>query len=892
MAVEQINNLTDNDNFGEWLVKIKEIISKLNTNLRIADENKANIDLAFSSGQLGDALSVSSYNDCLHSGLYHINNTSNPANVYVASNGNCVTQIAVTEGNPPSISIRNGMYTRKDNGDIEDISFSEWRKLTDKDYTDSTFLPFTGGNITGSLSVSGNTSTNTLTSGDVNLTGSITHSNGVGVLSVTNDGEKIIFDGNKNNSPHILFYVNKDTKTVSTDYDGKDVKYYLHTDGNGTESLVHYNIEYFIHNHLDTLNDYKNGKVAYYIQNDGRVTIVKNDTVTQFYKEGNAFLDATAVEYKLKYFAKDNDVHEYTTQFYISNNEVFRETSLESKVYDIEDNEVVYYSSPFFIEENVVKSSDTKEIVYYIHTKEDSTSYLSSLEDGSVEDYFLTEIGVYSDKELTNLVYSRKNESLLKRNIMYYIHSVTDIHGNTYTMWSVDEKGETPSLYIFKDEVILLNTNPKYVIKKYKGTLSADKEGLDTRFYIQSDGRITSDIIGTQVKYLFDENKTYVAKDHTPNVIAFYVWNDKLITHTTMYHIQSNGNVTSDIEGLDVCYEYDNENGHILNINYPISIDLLKNVCNINGTAEQANELSQRGMTHSFTSGDTNLAASGKAVMDLNESIKGKYIPFTGGIFTGLVSHTEDILLGKMAKIRAYEKLNFHSLGEISFVVNSDSGQIYIDRQNDLDTTSSQPCVFGARIREGVTESESGDPIYALGSIEFTEDATRIRFRKTNITNVEDPKDENTDISLYLTSTYLYPSKDRAVTLGKPNARYNNIYLYKSNITSSDEELSTSITNIDDTLLNKWKDINWKSYKFKSSVEEKGENARLHTGLIAQEVKEALSDIEVTKYAFFCEDNGGLSLRYQEAQAIENAYLRKELNNLKEEIEALKNLIQ
>ena len=888
MAVEQITTLTDNDNFGEWYIKLNDIISKLNTNLTITDKNKENIDSAFSSGQLGNAISVSSYDSCLHSGLYHINDTSNPANVYVASNGNCVTQIAVTEGNPPSISIRNGTYTKKENGDIENVSFSEWRKLTDKEYTDSTFLPFTGGNITGSLAVSGNISTNTLTSGDVNLTGSITHSNGVGVLSVTNDGEQIIFDGNKNNSPHILFYVNKDTKTVSTDYDGKDVKYYLHTDNNGTESLVHYNIEYFIQKHLDTLNEYRTNKTIYYIQSDGRVTIVRNDTVTQFYKEGNTFLDNT--KNKLVFFAKDNDVYEYTTQFYISNNEVFRDNSLESKAYDIEENEVVYYSTPFFIEENVVKSSDTKEIVYYIHTQEDLTMYLSSLEDGSVKDYFLTETGVYSDKELTNLVYSRQNESLVQRNTMYYIHNVIDIHENSYTMWSVDELGKLPSLYVFKDEVILLDTNPKYVIKQYKDTLSADKEGLDTRFYIQSDGRITSDNIGTQVKYLLYED--FVADVHSPDVVAFYVWNDKLITHTTMYHIQSNGNVTSDIEGMDVCYEYDKERGYILNINYPLSIDLLKNVCDINGTASRANELSQRGMTHSFTSGDTNLAASGKAVMDLNESIKGKYIPFTGGIFTGLVSHTEDILLGKMAKIRAYDRLNFHSLGEISFVVNSDSGQIYIDRQNDLDTNSSQPCVFGARIREGVTESESGDVLYALGSLEFTEDATRIRFRKTNLTNVKDPKDEKSDISLYLNSTYLYPSKDRVVTLGKSNARYNNIYAYRSIITSSDEKLKTSITDVDNNLLKKWKNINWKTYQFKSSVEEKGENARLHAGLIAQEVKSTLSDIDATKYGFFCEDEGGLSLRYQEVQAIENAYLRSELKNLKKEIEALKKLIK
>ena len=209
MAVEQINKLTDNDNFGEWLVKLNEVISKLNTNLRIADENKETINNAFSSGQLGNALSVSSYDNCLHSGLYHINDTINPANVYVASNGSCVTQIAVTENDVPSISIRNGTYTKKENGDIESVTFSDWMKLTDKNYTDSTFFPFTGGTITGSLNVSGNTATNTLSSGDVTLTGNITHKNGTSVLSITNNGNNVLFNGNKNNYyTRLCFYIN------------------------------------------------------------------------------------------------------------------------------------------------------------------------------------------------------------------------------------------------------------------------------------------------------------------------------------------------------------------------------------------------------------------------------------------------------------------------------------------------------------------------------------------------------------------------------------------------------------------------------------------------------------------------------------------------------------
>lgn len=826
MAVEEIKTLTDNDNFGEWLVKLNEVITNLNTNSSVADKNKEDINEALSSGQLGNAVSVSSYDSCLHSGLYHIN-SSNPANVYVASNGSCVTQIAVTETDAPTISIRNGSYSKEENGESVTVSFSEWMRLTDKTYTDNTFLPFKGGTISGSLIVEGSTSTNTLSSGDVSISGDITLSNGSSVLSITNTKDNVIFDGNKNNSPHILFYVNKDTNVVSTDYKGKDIKYYLHTDDNGRKTLVHYNIEYFIQKHLDTLNDYNTDNKMYYIQSDGKVTIVLNDTVTQFYKEGNAFLDNT--KNKLVYFAKDDKVYDYTTQFYVSNNEVFRDSLLESKAYDIEDNEVVYYSTT--------------------------------------------------------------DEDVVERNVMYYIHTVTDVYDNTYTMWSVDTEGNNPALYVFKDEVILLDTNPKYVIKQYKDTLSTDKDGLDTRFYIQSDGRITSDIIGTQVKYLLYED--FVASVQEPDELVFYVWDtNKLITHTTMYYIQDNGNITSDIEGMDVCYKYDEENSRILNINHPISIDLLKNVCDINGTAEKANYLSEKGMTHSFTTGDTSLVASGKAVMDLNESIKGKYIPFTGGIFTGLVSHTEDILLGKMAKIRAYDKLNFHSLGEISFIVNSDSGQIYIDRQNGLDTDSLQPCVFGARIRDGITESENGSVLYALGSLEFTENATRIRFRKTNLTNVEEPKDEKADISLYLDSTYFYPSKNRIVTLGKSSARFNNIYAYRSTITSSDESLKTSITEVDKTLLKKWKDISWKTYKFKSSVEEKGEKARLHAGLIAQEVKKTLSKVDATKYGFFCEDEDGLSLRYQEIQAIENAYLREEIKNLKEEINALKKLIK
>ena len=113
------------------------------------------------------------------------------------------------------------------------------------------------------------------------------------------------------------------------------------------------------------------------------------------------------------------------------------------------------------------------------------------------------------------------------------------------------------------------------------------------------------------------------------------------------------------------------------------------------------------------------------------------------------------------------------------------------------------------------------------------------------------------------------------------------------------------------------------------SIEEKGSNARVHTGLIAQDLRNTLDDFEIdaSKYGFFCYDKWDdqydvqhitvtdtdesgnetvsqkevktlkkpageqYSLRYQEIQAIENAYLRNEIKKLNEKIEELSRLI-
>jgi hypothetical protein len=916
----EIVKISEYENFGAWFEKINEIINTLNVSVGNIKTSQDTISSAESTGQIGAAVVMSGCNDCIHSGLYHINadntNTNPAMNLYVASTDNCITQIAVTEETPPKISIRTKSSSNSNS------SFSNWIELAEKYYTENTFLKSIGGIITGDLSVDASLTTNTFRcSGSSTFDGLVNVRNSTSNLTIKNHGDCVTVDGHVNESPHIAYYVDKENGFVSTDSNGDNVVYYY--DSN-TKIISNHNIEYYIHTHLNTLNLYNNGVVgslSYYIQNEldenncNRVTQTINDNTTTFLKDGVALLDASNNNKQLMYFIVNDDVYGYENQFYTLGNDVYRYSD-DTKIYSIEKSEVVEYIPIGIInkETNVVGSlEEPTKIIYYIHN-DDGKEYLSLYkENGISKDFFLTEDGVYSDENCHDLVYSINNNVIEQRIVMYYIHTKQDSEGNSYIVWCVDTEGEIPSLYFYENKVILLKQKPTYRVVRYLDTISTDKDGLVTRFYIQKNNNVTSDIDGVQILYIINDD--YMASIHTPTLPLFYVWRKdntsnsteikKLITKTPVYYVQqsttSNNKypVSSDEEGLNVefLYEKTNDNPKFDRLLYtiePIRIDLLTNVCNINGNAITANRLNSCGLTHSFESGETNLAASGKALMDLSNSIQGKYIPFTGGTFTGYVIHSNDIILGKTAKIKAYEKLNFHSQGEISFVVNSDSGKIFIDKHDGVEGIQDGepiklPCVFGARTRTGITNAGMGDVLYNLGSIEFTEDNTRIRYRRTNATNVNDIDTVN-DISLYLTPTTFHPSVDNVVSLGTAENRFAQIYAVTDNITTSDKTAKTSIKSIDKSLLKAWKSVEWKSYKLKSSVKEKGEAARTHTGLIAQEIRNAISN--ANDYGFFCEDNGKLALRYQEIQAIENAYLREEIKLLNKEIDALKKKIK
>ena len=160
--------------------------------------------------------------------------------------------------------------------------------------------------------------------------------------------------------------------------------------------------------------------------------------------------------------------------------------------------------------------------------------------------------------------------------------------------------------------------------------------------------------------------------------------------------------------------------------------------------------------------------------------------------------------------------------------------------------------------------------------------------------------------------TVIRPYGDGSTTLGTGTYRFGQIYSTSSTISTSDQRKKQQIKSVDDKLLNAWENVNIVQFKFNDSVEEKGANARLHTGYIAQNIQQACEEkgVNPDDYGLFCFDsweeqeekkdkNGEViepyrakgdlySLRYEEALVVECAYLRREINKLKEELQQLK----
>ena len=138
---------------------------------------------------------------------------------------------------------------------------------------------------------------------------------------------------------------------------------------------------------------------------------------------------------------------------------------------------------------------------------------------------------------------------------------------------------------------------------------------------------------------------------------------------------------------------------------------------------------------------------------------------------------------------------------------------------------------------------------------------------------------------------------------------------------TSDQRYKQQISKIDNNLLDAWQDVTPLQFKYNDAVNSKGNQARLHTGYVVQQIDDACKshNVDISEYGLYCheeyperteevevkQDDGTTtketkvieparehySLRYTETLVVECAYLRRENNRLKDRLSKIEKLL-
>jgi hypothetical protein len=105
---------------------------------------------------------------------------------------------------------------------------------------------------------------------------------------------------------------------------------------------------------------------------------------------------------------------------------------------------------------------------------------------------------------------------------------------------------------------------------------------------------------------------------------------------------------------------------------------------------------------------------------------------------------------------------------------------------------------------------------------------------------------------------YVAPGVDGTISIGRAAARWSTVYAVTGTINTSDEREKQDIAELDATekrVADALKGL-IKKFRFKDAVQSKGENARIHVGVIAQEVIAAFQaeGLDPMRYGVICYD--------------------------------------
>lgn len=131
----------------------------------------------------------------------------------------------------------------------------------------------------------------------------------------------------------------------------------------------------------------------------------------------------------------------------------------------------------------------------------------------------------------------------------------------------------------------------------------------------------------------------------------------------------------------------------------------------------------------------------------------------------------------------------------------------------------------------------------------------------------------------YMTTALFAPVSDNARTLGAAGNRWSTVYAGTGTINTSDATTKQQIEDLSDAERATAQAIKKliKKFKFNDAVESKGDKARIHIGVLAQDVQKAFADngLDAAQYALFCSDTWWERIeqeeqKYWDADAVPN----------------------
>lgn len=103
------------------------------------------------------------------------------------------------------------------------------------------------------------------------------------------------------------------------------------------------------------------------------------------------------------------------------------------------------------------------------------------------------------------------------------------------------------------------------------------------------------------------------------------------------------------------------------------------------------------------------------------------------------------------------------------------------------------------------------------------------------------------------------PSSSASFSLGSTSLPWNNVYLQNAPVIVSDKRLKEDISEISDDVLDAWDSVDFVQFRMSDAVLSKGDGARMHFGVIAQDIKEKFEakGLDATRYGILIHEEWG-----------------------------------